>query len=164
MPPLTTNPIEPAEILKQSRQILQEAAAFTEKTFEKGQAYNTAIILAGFGGLFALLAATRDLMPKPWLAAIAGLIGISLLFFVGYVIYNMFIMSFAMLRSAKKQLENVLSLHRKAGVDTSSVQKALSTLRLNMWIWLVVWIVSVATGASAAALMLFFYATGILKI
>lgn len=55
MPP--SNPMSQADaaaVLQHAKQLLGEAATFTDKLFDKSQAYNNAIILAGFGGLFCI--------------------------------------------------------------------------------------------------------------
>jgi hypothetical protein len=163
MPPVTSTP-DPLDVLRQSKQNLDQAAVFTEKAFEKGQAYNTAIILTGFGGLFALLASTKNLLPKVWLATSAALISVSLALFVGFILYNMFVMTFALLKSATTQLQNAEKVSRLAGIDTKNIEAAMRVLKINIWLWFFVWIASVGAGISAAVIMLFFYARGILQI
>ncbi len=72
------------------------------------------------------------------LAVTAILLGASLMTYVGYVIYNMFIMSLMMFGTTKKQLQNSKSLQEKTGVDTSDIDRALSVLKTNIKIWTVV--------------------------
>jgi hypothetical protein len=55
--------LDAQKALQDSKQLIQEASALTEKLFDKGQAYNNALTLVGFGGLFALLATTKTLLP-----------------------------------------------------------------------------------------------------
>lgn len=158
MAPIGLDPLVNANAtLQRSKELLAESAKVAEILFEKSQAYNSAIILAGFGGLFALLTASAAILPPQVLAASAILLGISLITYVGYIIFNMYTMSFVMLRSAEKQLLNAKSVQQNAGLDTSDIIKALGRLKWNIKLWKTVWIVAVATGLSAGILMLIFY-------
>ena len=142
--------------------MLREAGAFTEKAFDKGQAYNNALILAGFGGLFALLGATKTLMPKMALAAVALMTGISLLLFMAHVIVSMLLMSLHMLSSAKKQLANAAQFQMSIGVNTRDIQRTLKMLKIQIVVWIVVWAISVVTGLGAGATMLVYYVKSLL--
>jgi cell division septal protein FtsQ len=73
-------------------------------------------------------------------------------------------MTFALLKSATTQLQNAEKVSRLAGIDTKNIEAAMRVLKINIWLWFFVWIASVGAGISAAVIMLFFYARGILQI
>lgn len=157
-------PNDPYAALDRAKKILDEAAELSKSLFEKGQAYNNALVIAGFGGLLALLASTKSFMPKFWLAAVALLAGISLLTFIAFVLYSMFAMSLVMLEGAKRQLSDLESFQQQTGQDTSTTKLAMRRLRLQMRLWLVSWFLSVASGFGAACIMLCFYGSGVLGL
>ncbi len=164
MPPVDSNMLAVANAtLKRSQELLAEAATFSEKLFEKSQVYNNAIILAGYGGLFVLLAATAKLLPREILSAVAILLGASLLIYIGYLIYNMYVMSITMLKLARKQIRNTLEVHQTAGLDTTEISKGLIALEWNIRLWKIVWITAVATGVGAGTIMMIYYVGALLR-
>lgn len=150
--------------LQQAHKLLAEAQAVSTNMFDKSQAYNQALIIAGYGGLFALLATTKSVMPRPYLSVAAFAIGLSLFVFMLHLILSMFVMSLTMLRTASKQLDSARSLNQAIGANTDDIEKALVQLRRHGIVWFSFWLISVLAGFTGAGIMMFFYFRDILSL
>ena len=160
MPPMSdTN-----SVIHQARQLVQEATVLTEKLFDKAQSYNNALILAGFGGLFALLATTKAFLPPFTLSLVALMIGTSLFVHMAHAVGSMFVMSLAMLKTAERQLRNAHAVQQSVGANTADIRQAMIRLKLHMRVWLCAWVTTVSSGFGAGVLLLYFYFKNVLQL
>jgi len=142
--------------------IIRRSMELNETLYEKSKGYNSAIILAGYGGLFALLASTKDMIPEFWRYLAASLMSVSLLVFVGYVIFSMYLMSTATISLAKRNLLEVKSFNEELNVDVSDIESKILAFSRTMIGWHITWILSTFTGVAAAVTMMVFYFLGLL--
>lgn len=152
----------PDQHLTQLEAILVQSQELMSESFSKGQAYNNAVIMIGFGGVFALLAVTKDHMPPFWLFTVAGLTTFSLFCFVFYLVSVMFQFSAIQLRSSRQLLKEITSIQSSANLDTSRMAAQLKSHDARVWVWLVVWVASVFPGFAAGGIMMWFYFFGVL--
>jgi hypothetical protein len=147
----------------QAQKLLAEAKKLSDDLFEKSQAFNNIIILAGFGGLFALLGPTKDLMPRCALAIVATFIGIALIAYVGFVLYNIVQMGKSAFDTGEKLLKNIQIFQRTAAENTSETEKALRHLAFNKRLWAINLIICASSALAAGGIMLFWYIKNILS-
>jgi hypothetical protein len=73
---------------EQRRNVLEAISEITSKTYDRAVAYTNLVILAGFAGSFAIWNNVRDHLLLRANIVIAGLLGISLCFFVFFEIFK----------------------------------------------------------------------------
>lgn len=148
--------------LAQLETILIRGQELVVESFDKGKAYNNAIILTGFGGVFALLAVTKDHMPASWLFAAAGLTSLSLFCFVLYLVLIMFQFSLTQLQTTKQMLLQIKNIQSAHDGDISGMEAQLTAHEGRVWVWLIAWALSVFPGFAAGGIMMWFYFRGVL--
>lgn len=120
----------------------EEISAFVNETLEKHSNYTQIVTLLGYGGFFALWAATADKMPDQVFAWAGALIGLSVLVFVAWELYKAGVTGRALVRLGRGDLS--IEEYRALGMS------------MNRW-WFPVFLLSTATGVVAGALILGWY-------
>ncbi len=146
-----------AEEIEDTKLSLQELTQFVKLAFDQSHSYNNVIILAGYGGIFSLIVVTREFLPQYVLLISVILVAISLLVFVAYIIFNMYIMSVSNIRMMRDRLIEIRDLNEQTGFDVVPAEKAISTLRGQERLWLWVLSVTVSFGFASGVLLLFWY-------
>lgn len=144
--------------------IIRESKKVSDGLFEKAQAYNNAITLAGFGGLFALLAATKDIIPTIWLSVSAILITISLFIYIIIIVVSIYTSHKAMTISGEKQLIAAIKLQKSINADTIDLEKTLHKFKKHYKIYQISIIAMFIISLIAGLIMIFFYAKDVLYI
>ncbi len=145
------------QAMEDSRQLLDQTRKMMGELFESGKAYNNVIILAGYGGVFALLSYRGDLIPPPWSGISAVFLSMSLLVFMVHFLGSAFVMQRAMLVVAEKNLQQARAVVASVGGDTAEHDRYIRNFKRQVWIWIGAFWLSVGLGIGAAAIMLWFF-------
>ena len=98
LPPVQEKPTVSAADMKQRMDDLVKANLLF---FERGQAYSTAIMVAGYAGVFGLLTYSKDQLSHRAVDVISLSLAFSILLYIGWEIFGMLIRSFAANRFQK---------------------------------------------------------------
>lgn len=135
-----------------------DAASQIQALRDDQSRYANTILLLAYGGFYALWASTAGNMPKSWFGLSGILMGISLLFFIGFELAKMIAKSVAF----RKGL--AVDEHGHKRVADYEVLFAVSSNidRVNSY-WLPVFIPTLLTGLAAGLIVLFFFAANAMR-
>jgi hypothetical protein len=135
-------------------------------SYEKANAYTNLIIVAGYAGLFALWQLTRDLLSRTQVLTAALLILTSIIIFVLFEIYKAHYTSRLLRRYLRvvQQPENRVSPERLlSAMNTFEAAERAAAIHFVRFWQLVFWLTTV-TGVSAALVLGYAFARGLLRM
>lgn len=131
-------------------QVYARRLKFVDEAHGHAAAYDTAIIVAGYGAFFALWAGVADDVTKVARNASAGLMGLSLLLFIGWTIG-------AMLTRHRYDMEFAKAMRRGQGLldemnawDVVEQKRIKAMMSLQRW-WPAIFWPSVIAGVAGAS-------------
>jgi hypothetical protein len=126
--------------------------------YDKSSAYTNIIIIAGYVAFFSLWKETKVFLPNKATLAAALLMLTSALLFVLFEVFKM-ISGSIYFRNIGKEIENIKD-PKEFIEKVQKGQQRLSTL--NFRVWYLVLIPTVATGLSAAGILVYYFVKGLL--
>lgn len=145
------------QVFQRAEKILENAKVIVENTVDKAIAYNNVVILAAYGGLFALLGATKDHLSNSSLMIVGVLLVVSLLCFVLFTLVQIFIMSITSFNSAQRILNDAEALNLSIGASNELIDKAKKNISLQKKAWVVLTAIAVVTGLISAGVLMHSY-------
>jgi hypothetical protein len=134
--------------------IYERRLKFVDEAHGKATAYDTAITIAGYGAFFALWSGVAGDVSPTARTATAALIGVSLLFYIGWTML-------AMLTRHRYDKEFVEAIQKSQSPDEAiaewdmvDLKKRLAQLSLLRW-WRFIYGTAVLTGVSGALLLVY---------
>lgn len=129
-------------------------------TFERAQAYDNAIIIAGYAGYFALFGLTKEIVNNFWTVFSALFLGISLSTYIAWQVGTMFIRGRLMLKYAK-------AVHSHPDRFAQEAQKFIewqkSTNSRFQFLWYLMLAVAISTALIGALTLMFSFARYIIE-
>lgn len=147
----------PDEILRKSEEILDKSKCLVESTIDKAISYNNVVILAAYGGLFALLGATKDYLSHSALMVVSLSLVVSLLFFVSFTLIQIFQSSILTFNTAESLLKDAEKLNLSTGVPNDQVAKARKNISFHKKAWILLTSIAVGAGMVAAIILMSSY-------
>jgi len=148
----------------------QEADINTSATlYEAGKAYVNTIISLGYAGFFGIWAFTKETLPESVATLVALLMGVSIILFVVFELYNILLVQWITVKIVKQNsapaipttLED-LEIYAKDRRETAeSTQKAVKRAALvQIGIWPFFFLPSVISGFGAGLLLMYNFVAG----
>lgn len=153
----------PVNVDAHANKLMEDAKRLSTDTFDKSIAYNNVIILAAYGGLFSLLNATEDYISRDLKILVSVFLLISLLFFVSFTLFQVFLMARQTFFYSVKILDDAEKMNVMVGADNSDIEKAKKNMKAQMKVWTVSASISVLSGMCAAVILLFVYVCNIIS-
>lgn len=132
--------------------VTEHRAKIINASFEKAMAYSNVIITLGYAALFTILNYTKENIGHRAFIVTCVLIGISILFYVGFTIYSMIYN----IREIKYQIPlTQINEVEKFQVEEVIYQiRCAHRLKAHVKVWQITFIISVVTGIAAALIII----------
>lgn len=143
-----------------NKELLEAQKELLSSSFNHAMAYTNIIILGGYASFFAIWNFTKPHLSKEQILWSALLMTASLMSFVAFEIYGMILRSHSILRLAKavKDPENFEAL-----LGEYQNQEKTKVTRYGR-VWVVALVISVATGFSAASILVWAFIRELLRL
>lgn len=138
------------ETMDQIEGWIQQIVDYQQKTFELSAAYNQVIVLGGYAAFFAVWSATVSSLPAWAVLLTGGLILFSAIFYIGWTVANMIVMSRRSVEMMKAINEGPVT-SPKLMLEVENKHRRIITKLMGFWMPVVL---SAGLSALAAALIL----------
>ncbi|MBX9464091.1 MAG: hypothetical protein KL840_14220 [Aquamicrobium sp.] len=128
----------------------------TSAGYERGTAYTNVLMLAGYAGIFGIWSFTKDHLTETASLTVALLVGLSLMFFVGWELAKMIHGSFHVSKMTK-----LISGNKSPGDFFTELEKTQTEAKVaQLWFgraWFVILAVTIIPGFGGALLLYYHY-------